>query len=420
LRVRNSDFVRHGALVFAALMAANVLQFVFYSVLSRVVGVEQYGVLTSLFSATLLIATGPATVAGTIVARLSADLRAAGDMRKIRRLGDVVTGSTALIGFGAFLLAVALAAPIAGYLRLASTQPVIITGVALGLSFAIPVQRGIFQGTEKFGAFALSNIVEAAVKVIAGSLLALRFGVNGALAGLAIAFFLSWSYNVVTLRSLGSTVHRLTLDVRRIVLTSMNVTLAVLAVNALLFYDVILVRHYFSAVTAGLYGAAALVARAMYTVIAFIPTIVLPKASARRSDGRRTGSLLIASLGTASLIIVGGLAITGLFPRFVVTFLAGRAFADAGAFVLPYTFALGALALANVTAMYNIGLHRFDFVVPVAAIALGEIIAVVALHQSVAQVLFILCIGHALALAATLIPNRATLRRIAEAPANVA
>jgi O-antigen/teichoic acid export membrane protein len=195
-------------------MAANVLQFVFYSVLSRVVGVEQYGVLTSLFSATLLIATGPATVAGTIVARLSADLRAAGDMQKIRRLGDVVTGSTALIGFGAFLLAVAVAGPIAGYLRLASTQPVIITGVALGLSFAIPVQRGIFQGTEKFGAFALSNIVEAAVKVIAGSLLALRFGVDGALAGLAIAFFLSWSYNVVTLRSLGNTVHRLTLDVR--------------------------------------------------------------------------------------------------------------------------------------------------------------------------------------------------------------
>jgi O-antigen/teichoic acid export membrane protein len=154
----------------------------------------------------------------------------------------------------------------------------------------------------------------------------------------------------------------------------------------------------------------------MYTVIAFIPTIVLPKASARRSDGRRTGSLLIASLGTASLIIVAGLAITGLFPRFVVTFLAGRAFADAGAFVLPYTFALGVLALANVTAMYNIGLHRFDFVVPLAAIAVAEIIAVVALHQSVAQVLYILCIGHALALAATLIPNRATLRRVADAP----
>ncbi len=410
MRVADSDFVRHGLLVFAGLMAANVLQFAFYSIVSRLVGVEQYGVLTSLFSAVLLAAIGPATVAGTIVARLAADLRSTNDLGKLRRLGDLVNVVTALVGTIAFIIVLLTASAIASYLRLGTVLPVLITGAALAFSLAIPVQRGIFQGIERFAAFSLSNVIEATTKVAAGSLLAYRFGVNGALAGLALSLLCTWGYNALTLRRLGPVADRLALDGRRIALTSTGVALAVLAVNALLFYDVILVRHYFSALTAGLYGAAALVARAMYTVINFIPTIVLPKASARRRNGRDSRVLLFASLGTAGAIVAVGVAVTAIAPRAVVIVLAGHAFGDAQPFVLPYMIALGVLALANVAAMYNIGLHRFDFVGPLLTIAIAEIVAVSIWHQSVSQILVILCLGHGLAFLTTLLPNRAPVR----------
>jgi O-antigen/teichoic acid export membrane protein len=235
--------------------------------------------------------------------------------------------------------------------------------------------------------------------------------------GLCIASFVSWGYNVVRLRRFGPRAEPLRLPFRRIFITSANVSSAVLAVNALLFYDVILVRHYFSPVTAGLYGAAALVGRAVYTVIAFLPTIVLPKASSRSSLGQATGKLLTMALLTGGGIVACSLLATVAAPRLIVSLLAGRAFGNADAFALPYTFALGVLALANVVAMYRIGLHRFGFVIPLVGVAIGEIVAVTIWHATIHNVLLILCIGHLLALVASLqgVTDRALQRRSAGA-----
>jgi hypothetical protein len=60
------------------------------------------------------------------------------------------------------------------------------------------------------------------------------------------------------------------------------------------------------------------------------------------------------------------------------------------------------LAAANIAAMYKIGLHRFDFTVPIVAVMIGEIVAVSLRHGSLAIVIQTLIIGHALALAVTL------------------
>jgi O-antigen/teichoic acid export membrane protein len=192
------------------------------------------------------------------------------------------------------------------------------------------------------------------------------------------------------------------MDLRRILVTSSGIGCAVVAVNALLFYDVIVVRHFFPALVAGLYGASALVGRALYTVVSFVPTIVLPKAAARSGAGNRTVTLLAAAVGTAAAIIAGAVAVVALAPQLVVTTLAGKQFASASVLVVPYTAALGALALANIVAMYNIGLRRFAFVTPLCVVAIAEICFVCLWHRSVLMVLTIVLAGHAAAFAATL------------------
>jgi hypothetical protein len=60
-RLRESDLVRHGSLVFAGIIVANAFTYMYYALVGRVVGVAGYGVVSALFSATLLIATTPAT-----------------------------------------------------------------------------------------------------------------------------------------------------------------------------------------------------------------------------------------------------------------------------------------------------------------------------------------------------------------------
>ena len=170
----------------------------------------------------------------------------------------------------------------------------------------------------------------------------------------------------------------------------------------LTFYDVPLVKHAFDAHTAGLYAAAALVGRAVLGACMFVPTIILPKANARAAAGRSTLPLLLAALGLGGAVVTVAVVASAFAPRFVVTTIAGRVFADAAPLVLLYVLASGALSLANVVASYNFGLHRYEFVIPAFAVACAEIVTLALWHPSLHAIVAVLATGHACVLAATL------------------
>ena len=168
---------------------------------------------------------------------------------------------------------------------------------------------------------------------------------------------------------------------------------------AMLLFDVILVKHYFSARDAGLYGAAALIGRAFYTVVSFVPTVVLPKASGTVAARRSPLPLLFAAGAVTLSCCAVALVLLRIAPNTVIVGIAGSKFLDAAPLVFPYGCATAALATANVFAMYKIGLHRFDFVGPLLVVMAGEVVSVVLRHRVLADVLQTIVVGHALGLA---------------------
>ena len=55
-RLRNSELVRHSAIVFGGVVLANVLNYLYYMLIGRRAGVVAYGVVSSLTSALLVLA----------------------------------------------------------------------------------------------------------------------------------------------------------------------------------------------------------------------------------------------------------------------------------------------------------------------------------------------------------------------------
>jgi O-antigen/teichoic acid export membrane protein len=401
-KLRKNDFLHHGAIVFAGLMLANVFHYLWYFEVSRLVGVAGYAIVTSLFAAVLICAL-PGAIAQTVVAKMAADLHATGDRAKLRalanRLGLIGIGAGAL----AFVLTLLFRGAIADYLHIADMRLVVASGIALMLTLALYFQRGIYQGAQEFATFTISNVIEAVGKAVLGAALPLAgFGALGALAGLDIALGVSLVYTVARFSKFGAPAASLVLPWGRIIRTSSSIALSVSAISVMALFDVILVKHYFPAEIAGLYSAASLAGRALFTVLAFVPTVIMPKASARVAAGLSPRPLL-AQAGLLVLVIGGtALALFGLAPRFVIAVIAGKLYLDAAPLVFIYGCALVMLAAANIAAMYKIGLHRFDFTVPIVAVMIGEIVAVSLRHGSLAIVIQTLIIGHALALAVTL------------------
>ncbi len=384
------------AITFAGLMVTNVLGYAFYALVSRTLGVEAYGTFAALV-ALVMILQAPALIAQIVVAKLASDVADQPD--RLAGLVHAVDRVTLLVASGIALALIAASAPLAGFLHVAEPLLVALAGLALFGAVALPFLRGVLQGTSAFGPFVLSNIAEGVGKALFSPLLGFAGGVRGAVAGVAIGYTAAAFFTYLAGRA-----HRhgtrVRFPVRSVLRTSGTVAVAVFAINVLLFYDVVLAKRYLDAHAAGLYGAAALASRALYALIAFVPTVLLPQVARSSARGERTRSMYAQAIGVAALLGIAAVAFFALFPRFVVVTIAGRSFAGAAPLVVVYVYAIAALALANVTATYNIARGRMAFVAPLLCIAVGEITAVVLRHRSASDLLQTIAVGHTLAVLA--------------------
>ena len=398
-----SDFARHGLLVFVATMAINVFGYAFHFAISRRVGVEQYGVLSALNSL-LMVSVVLSQIGATVVVKYAAEFRATDDRarlaalaRKVVQIGAVATVAIAAAGFYA-------ARPLAAYLRVSDVTAVALTTTIIGISFATPSLRAVFQGVEDFKSWALSTILESFVKLFAGvGLVYAGFGVVGAFVGWGVGSAIAVAYTAVVLvrryrRVPGAT---LFIDTRRLAKTMAGVAVATILLTSVSNADVLVVKHFVDARTAGLYGALALAGRILLFLVGFVPIVVLPKASRLALAGRSSLGILLQAFAISAVMSGTGLVAYYFFPKLVVTSLAGPAFAGAAPYVFPYAVAMVLLAGLNVVITYKIGIHRFDFIAPLGVCAIGEIVGISLYHATLWDVILVLIVGNGLALVAS-------------------
>jgi len=384
-------------------MLANVLAYAFHSAISRKIGVEQYGVLSAL-NAGFMITSVVGTISTIVVVKYAAEFRALGDrahlaalVRKLSLYGSCAAVVVTVAG-------ICLAPPIAGFLKISNVIAVMLTMVSIGFSVVTPGLRAVFQGTEDFKRYSASVLIESLLRAACGiGLVYAGFGVDGALAGWDFAALAAFVYTVTVLGRRFRKVPDapLYIDFRRLVRTLANVALATLLLTSISFADVIVVKHFADPTTAGLYGAISLSGKVLLFLVSFVPTIVLPKATRQAMSGVSPVGVFVQALGISVAMSSTGLVAYYFFPRLIVTQLAGASFAPAAPYVFGYGFAMVLLAGLNVVVVYKIGIHRFDFIVPLALCAIGEIVGISAYHRSLGEVIAVLVTGNGLALLAS-------------------
>jgi len=402
-RFLRSDFARHGAIVFASSMTVNALNYILHVLLTRRLGVDSYGELYALLAALTLFSV-PTTVFTMIVVRYAAEFHALGDVARLGALSRWILRRTVLVALALIVLGALLQAPIGAYLRLHDPRSVLFTAFVLAFSVVGPVIRGVLQGIQAFREFAFSTLIEGFGRVLLGvGLVYAGFGVNGALAGQACAILVALAYTWFVLRrNFPSAADELRIDLRRLAQTTTGVATAMLALSILNSSDLLLVKHFFSPYDAGLYSAVSLVGKVLLFVVGFIPTIVLPKATARVTRGESPVGVLVQAAVAIAILCCGGLAVLYFEPALAVRIMSGRDFLEAAPYVFSYGFAMATLGALTAVVNYKIGLHRFDFLAPVILIALLEPLVISIFHATLWQVVRIVLIGNVAALCMSL------------------
>lgn len=399
--IGKNRFLVDSAIVFLASIASNLSVYSVHFVVSRRLGLADYGDFASLLSAQMLLGV-PAVVVGIVVTKSIAESWSNSDKAKIQTLARGALWCGLTFGVTVYLLARLNAESLSRFYHISSASAITAAAISLAMIFLAQITRSILQGTQDFTRFSIALALDAIARASLAIFAVFKgYGVAGAFWGYVAGSCIAVIYGTVMTRA-----HwlrrgeRVFIHLKPIVQSASGTMLAIVGLTSMGFLDLPMAKHYLSAPEAGLYSAVAVCGRMLFFVVSFIPLLVLPKVSGAGNDSRSSLRVLLHALALLGAIAVLGLGGEALFSRQLIAMMYGASFMGAAALVPVYGCAMALLAGTNVLANYNIARHRFNFAFVLALALTVEIGLIFRLHATSLQIVLEVLFVNALSFAA--------------------
>ena len=263
--------VAGSSVIFLGSFGANFINYLFNLFMGRVLSVDDYGLLTSLNS--LFILVGIFSVSfGSVVTKFSAKYYSSGDIPSAAVLVRH-TGKFVLIFSSALTLILLMLTPqIAAFLHITNYVYIDLILGALFFSLILSIPAGFIQGRLQFLLLSFVTIIQPALKiVIALVLLFLGFSVLGPIIAIALSTAIpAVGLYFYLLKKYSRSAHGYTkIDptFKKNLFIIYTYFLSGIGLSLLSNTDIILVRHFFTAQTAGQYAALSLMGKVIFTLL---------------------------------------------------------------------------------------------------------------------------------------------------------
>ncbi|MGB9707021.1 MAG: oligosaccharide flippase family protein [Microgenomates group bacterium] len=382
-----NPLIAGSSVLFVGTMIANFGNYLYHLLMGRMLGPKDYGVLTSLISLAYLLSIISTTFLTTVV-KFVTKYKVKGQFSKIFNLFWGLQKIFSVLGLFLFAAFFILKEKIATFLQLENSFPIVVLGGWMGLSLLSFVNDGTLRGFLKFNFLAFNSVFATILKLtIAIFLVMVGFGVSGALAAIFLGSLLPYFLSFYPLRFLWQYKDGETIEWRQFFGFSFPVLLATLGLTSLYSSDVILVKHFFSPLEAGLYSATSVLGRIVFFASGVVPAVMFPLVSERFENGRKYRHFL-----TQSLFIVGGesLLITTiyfLFPSPMIKILYGEGYLAALPYLGIFAVFISFYSLSSLLVNFFLSVGETKVAVFCLLAALLQIILIFAFHSSLLQII---------------------------------
>ncbi len=366
-------------------MVVNAGNYYYNVFLGRYVGPEVFAE-TGLLVTLLLLLSFLGMTFQIVAAKYVVDLTA-GDKERFQR--NITTISIS-IGLLCCLLLWGGAETLSVFFQL--SNPWVIKAFASGIPFyfLLSVQRGLLQGQEKFIPLSVSYQAEMLGRF--GITLAILFLIDGQ-AGIGVASGIAAS---IVFAVLFTGKVRLTFDLRslgktpRYVLHFFIFTALYEVVQMVInYFDILLVKHYFSSLMAGYYTSLSLIGRMIYFVTWMFVMLLLPAVVNRRKEGKPYQYLLNRYVLYISLIASAAVLSCYLFADLIVIIVFGEQYLPISPYLWKYALATSLFAVSNIFTYYHLSLNNYRPMFITGAFALLQVLSMVVFHKDFSQIIHI-------------------------------
>lgn len=414
-QLKNSQFLRHNAVFFFGSVLVGALNYAYYPILGRLMEPADFGeiqVLVSLFLQFTIFL----NVLGMITINITANYDST---TKAHRMIYELEKLAVFIAMAILLLSIVAGGFFAQALQFDSSTPFIALALALLVSIPLTFRSAYARGQKKFGVASISQLIGAGVKIaFSAGLVIAGLGVTGAMFGIVgaqLAAFLYaawWAAKLGLVRPKMAQYGRLP-DLKAIwpeIKYSGLVFIGLLTITLMMSIDVIFVKYYFDAETAGQYAGIATVARIVFFLAVPIAQVLMPMVKIKQT-ARQNGQLLAKSLVLTTLICGSALAICLLFPDIILRFLMGGQYDELTNLLPILSLVVFIISLINLVFMYYLALRRKTPAL-IGIIGFGVVVGLVlANHATVSTIVYNILLGSILTLVATGLYSLLTFRR---------
>lgn len=349
-------WVGSGLLVAAGIGVWSVGNWVFFILVGRLLGPQDYGLVAAVLSGCLVLYVLCSSLQPTLAASNRGEPPDAIFVRALR----VTIAATVGVMITAAVIIVIVGATIASFPTAVMLGAVtVLAGIAV-----FPLTLGQLQGERRFAAYSLGFITVgimrplafvalwvAGVRVLAPLLGTAASWVIGAVVVLVLA---RRALHTPPIERTSTQWH----EFRKSILPNAGgVTAIAILTNA----DVITAKLVLGGRDAGLFAAASAIAQGLFLVPQVFTTLVLPRFAARRAHGRSSAALVAAGVG-ATLAVGAAFVIVAIpLGREFMRVTYGHAFRDAGGLLPYYGAAMACMGCAIVLLYHQIGRRDFRY-----------------------------------------------------------
>ncbi len=408
----NQELMRNLFVVGGFSLAGTLFQILFQLSMARYLGSHDYSVLGT-FSAILFTVILLSGSIYFIIARFVTYHHTRYQYEQINYLVRASLKYFFAVGFVAFLIVLIFSEQIAIFFHIDSVGPVIMFGFAMWLQLLVPVYESAFKGLENLGAMGRLRLIESGSRLLIALVFAyLALRTTAMVFALGLGTFVALALTYSSIRDL-QRLHIVRPNMQEIWEYAKPVLLISATMALLLNLDVIVVKHLFSPEQAGVYAAASLLAKVPFLMSWIFSTVLFPRVIKLHADGLGSSHLLRVSLKWMAAIVVVSTVLNALFANTIFAGIFGSD-TEAANYIVPYAFAMGLLALANLLVTYQLALRKFTLAKIVPWFLVLEIVLLYFFHASVLHVVVVTMLVTALLSATTVyvLRNELQLERL--------
>ncbi len=393
--LRQNSFVRHNAIFFVGSVAVGALNYLYYPVIGRLMAPAAFGEVQTLVSFFLQLGIFLA-VLGLVTVNIAANYV---DEARRNRVIFELERIALLASFVLLAVAVVFRHQLQHFFRFDDSLPFVILVLAIVVSVPFTFRSSFVRGRHAFGVASISNLLASATKIVlSAGLVAIGLGTAGAMWGVVAAQFLAFVYVAYWARQMGL---RKTPDSRWLPDMSLlapelkysGVVLITSLITTLQFsIDILVVKHYFDAQTAGLYAGIATVARIIFFVTGSISQVLMPSVKLRNTAAQNS-QLLRKSLYMLVAVGVPVLLVFALQPQWIIRLLMGSQYATYAHLLPLLSITIFVVSVVNLMTAYYMALRRYAIAIAATAGAALTYVLMIFNHSTLSGVVWNLLAG---------------------------